>query len=142
MSFQLLRSHVETPIIAAFAALTPPITTYVDNQQYTEDTPDTEFALVRLQWGRLTEPSVGCGPGELLRGVVIVELYTAKGTGPGRAQEAITPVLRAMTALSGIQPAGARVHVGQIDGPTMTPLDGRPHLMTAVSAPVKASFDA
>ena len=31
----------------------------------------------------------GVTDGELLRGVVIVELFTAKGTGPGRAQDLV-----------------------------------------------------
>ena len=137
MTLQAIRTMVEQPIIAALA----PIPVYVENQLYVDNQSTTEFALVRLQWGLMNESSIGCGPGELLRGVVIVELFTAKGVGPGRAQEAITPVLMALARMSGLQSGVAQVSVGQITGPSFTPLDERPHLMTSLSAPLRARYD-
>jgi hypothetical protein len=142
MTLQAIRAVIEQPIIAAFAALTPPIPVYVDNQRYTDDDADSEFALLRLQWGLMNEPSIGCGPGELLRGSLVVELFVPKGAGPGRAQAAITPVLQALAGLSGsLQPGPAVAQVGRINGPTFTPLDGRPHLMARVTAPVRGRYD-
>ena len=142
MSLQAIRAFIDQPIVAAFAALVPPIPVFVENQRYSDDDTESEFALVRLQWGLMNEPSIGCGPGELMRGSLVVELFTPKGAGPGRAQEAITPVLAALAALSSIQSGPVRVQAGRINGPAFTPLDGRPHLMTRLSAPIKASFDA
>jgi hypothetical protein len=143
MSLQAIRAVIEQPIIAAFGALAPPVPVYVENQLYVENDADTEFALVRLQWGLMNEPSIGCAPGELIRGVLIVELFTAKGAGPRRAQEAITPILSALTALGGrFQSGPAVAHVGRITGPSFTQLDGRPHLMTSLSAPVRGKYDA
>jgi hypothetical protein len=91
----------------------------------------------------MNEPSIGCRPSELIRGVLIVELFTAKGEGPGRAQDVITPVMQALCGFNGVQVgADPRITLGQLNGPSFTPLDGRPHLMTRLSAPVRARYDA
>jgi hypothetical protein len=88
----------------------------------------------------MNEPSIGCVPGELLRGVLIVELFTAKGQGPGRAQELILPVMKAL-CVKALTAADAVVNVGSLRGPSFTPLDERPHLMTSLSASVRARYD-
>ena len=138
MTLQLIRSAIEQPIIAAFGA----VPVYVENQQYGDNDARSEFALVRLQWGLMNEPSIGCSPGELIRGVLIVELFTAKGTGPGRAQDVITPVMQALCSFNQPQVgADPRITLGQVSGPSFTPLDGRPHLMTRLSCPVRARYD-
>ena len=137
MTLQAIRSALEQPVIAAFA----PVPVYVENQLYADNQATTEFALLRLQWGLMNESSIGCRPGELLRGVVIVELFTAKGTGPGRAQDLITPVMAALAQLNGMQTGAAQVKVGQLTGPSFTPLNDRPHLMTSLSAPLRARYD-
>ena len=137
MTLQAIRSAIEQPVITAFG--TVPV--FVENQQYTDNDATSEFALVRLQWGLMNEPSIGCGPGELIRGVLVVELFTAKGEGPGRAQEVITPVMKALSSFGRPTNTPTRITLGQLSGPSFTPLDGRPHLMTRLSCPVRASYD-
>jgi hypothetical protein len=137
MTLQTIRAAIEQPVITAFDA----VPVFVENQQYTDNDVLSEFALVRLQWGLMNEPSIGCLPGELIRGVLVVELFTAKGEGPGRAQEVITPVLEVLSGFGRPTNTPTRITLGQLSGPSFTPLDGRPHLMTRVSAPVRARYD-
>ena len=137
MTLQLIRSAIEQPIIAAFGA----VPVYVENQQYNDNDARSEFALVRLQWGLMSEPNVGCSPSELLRGVLIIELFTAKGTGPGRAQDVITPVMKVLSGFGRPTSTPIRITLGPLSGPGFTPLDGTPHLMTRVSCPVRARYD-
>ena len=138
MTLQAIRSAIEQPVITAFA----PVPTFVENQQYTDNDARSEFALVRLQWGLMNELSIGCRPGELIRGVLVVELFTAKGEGPGRAQDVILPVMQALCGFNGMQTgADPRITLGQLNGPSFTALDGRPHLMTRLSCPVRARYD-
>ena len=141
MTLQIIRAAIEQPIIAAFASVSPAIPVYVENQEYGDKGSEDEFALVSLQWGLTTEPAIGCKPGELIRGVLTVELFTAKGDGPGRAQAAITPALQALRDLGGMATSGVFVSLAQIRGPSFTPLDLMPHLMTRLSVGVRARYD-
>ena len=141
MTLQAVRTLIEQPILAAFAAASPAVPAFVENQEYGEYGATSEFALVRLQWGMVTEDMIGCAPGELLRGALVIELFTPKGVGPGRAQTVITPVLTALRGLSGIAVTPAVARVSKVMGPTFTSLDGRPHLMTRLSATVTARYD-
>jgi hypothetical protein len=140
VTLQLIRAAYEQPIIAAFATATPPVPVFVENQRYTDDDSLSEFALVRLQWGEILEPVIGCTPMEFLRGVLIVELYTPKGTGPRRGQEVITPVMQALARMRQHIPGETQARISGVSGPTFTPLDGRPHLMTRLSARVRARY--
>ena len=140
MTLQAVRRAVEQPIIDALSLDVP---VFVENQLYAENDALTEFVLVRLQFGEIIEPSVGCPPAENLRASLVVEAFTTKGRGPGRAQEIITPVLQVLTSFGGLTPAtdDTRVTVSRITGPTFIPLDGRPHLMARVSAALRLRYD-
>lgn len=141
MSLQIVRAAIEKPIIDALAALASPVPAYVENQFYDEKEAEDEFALISLQWGLTSEPSVGCAAGELLRGVLAVELFTSKGKGPGRGQVLAAAVLGALGGLGGTPSSGTFVSLGPISGPSFTPLELRPHLMTRLSVPVRARYD-
>lgn len=141
MSLQIVRAAIEKPIIDALAALTPSVPVYIENQFYEEKEAEGEFALVSLQWGLTSEPSIGCAAGELLRGVLVVELFTPKGKGPGRGQVLAAAVLDALGELGGIPASATFVSLGSISGPSFTPLELQPHLMTRLSVPVRARYD-
>jgi hypothetical protein len=142
MTLQAVRTAIETPVIAALGAFSPAIPTLVENQFYQDNDALSEFGLVRVQFGLMSEDTL-CEPMERVRGVVVVEVFTAKGEGPGRAQEVAAAVLAALADVN-LPPATSgsiRVRIGQLDGPSFTPLDGRPHLATRISAPLRARVD-
>ena len=144
MTLQLIRTAYETPVRNALLALTPAIASLTDNQFYDDNTAVTEFALIRINFGLMTE-AVLCAPMERIRGSLVVEIFTQKGKGPGRAQIAATAVLTALAQFNahGPKPAsGVYARLGAIDGPTFTPLDGRPHLATRITCPIRARVEA
>jgi hypothetical protein len=138
---QTIRRAVEAPIEAALAALTPAIPVFTDNRLYDEDDAASEFCLVRLSFGSMTTPTIGlCGDLEQIRASVVVEVFTSKGNGPGRGQQAAQRIWNALMPLNRVLPAAGDlvVHVGTISGPSFTPLKGRPHFFTRMSLPVYA----
>lgn len=142
MTLQSIRRTVETPIRTALLALTPPIKPLTENESYTENTALSEFALLSLSFGLMAEPSVGCSMDEFIRASLVITIYTQKSTGPGRAQHAAQAV---MTAIAGLgRPTATPVVAGVkawplgMSGPTFTPMDGRPHLATRITAPLQA----
>ena len=142
MSFQAVRTVFETPVIDALAALTTPVPCYVDNQAFTVPDAGQEYATVNLQWGATTTRTLG-GNLENLRGSLIVECYTAKNGGPGRAQEMITPVMRALNGLNsckGYEKYGAVGWVGDMTGPAFFALDDAPFYMTRLSVAISARY--
>ena len=143
MSFQAVRAVFETPVISALAALTPPVPCFVDNQAFSEAEMLGEYATVNLQWGATTTRSLG-GNLENLRGSLIVECYTPKNTGPARAQEMITPVMKALNALNscnGYEAEGAVGWVGDMTGPAFFALTDTPFYMVRLSVAVRAKYN-
>lgn len=141
---QSIRRLVEAPVESALAALTPPIPCFTDNRFYDEDDATSEFCLMRVSFGLMNEPAIGpCGNGELIRASAVIEIFTMKGNGPGRGQNAATAVWKAAEALNrGLPRADVpAIRIGAVNGPDLTPLSGRPHFMTRLSFPLKARYD-
>ena len=80
MSYQAVLGFYEQLVITALA----PLPVHVNNQFMEGFDAEDEFGLVRVNFGLTTELNVGCGPAENLRGSLVCEVYTRKGTGPGR----------------------------------------------------------
>ena len=142
MSFQAVRAVFETPVIDALAALTTPVPCYVDNQAFTVPDAGQEYATVNLQWGSTTSRSLS-GNDEKLSGSLIVECYTAKNVGPARAQEMITPVMKALNALNscnGYEATGAVGWVGDMTGPAFFALNDTPFFMARLSVAISAKY--
>jgi hypothetical protein len=142
---QSIRRMYEQPVEAALGALTTAIPVFTDNRYYAEDDATSEFALCRLNFGLMTEPSLatpGCGDSSWIRGTLIVEIFTPKGNGPGRPQAAAEAVWDALCQINtGLSPElGIRARVGQISGPTFQPLQGRPHYMARVSCAISCTY--
>jgi hypothetical protein len=141
---QAIRRLVEAPVEVALAALTPKIPCFTDNRLYDEDDATSEFCLMRVSFGLMDEPALGpCGNGELIRASTVIEIFTMKGNGPGRGQNAATAVWRAVEAINrGLPRADVPViRIGAVSGPGFMPLEGRPHFMTRLSFPLKARYD-
>lgn len=142
MSFQAVRAVFEVPVINALSALSPSVPTYVDNQAFTVPDAGQEYATINLQFGDTTSKAL-TGNLEKLTGSLVVECYTAKNTGPARAQEMITPVMQALNNLnscSGYAATGAVGWVGDMTGPAFFALDNAPFYMVRLSVSVSARY--
>jgi hypothetical protein len=138
---QAIRRAIEAPVELALAALTPAIPVFTDNRFYDEDDATSEFCLVRVSFGLMSDPTIGiCGDVEHIRASVVVEVFTPKGNGPGRGQQAATVIWQELAKLNRVMalPGVTFVRLGSISGPSFTPLQGRPHFFTRLSAPVHA----
>lgn len=145
MSLQSIRRAVESPIREALLGLDPPITPLTENESYAENTSREEFALIALSFGLMTEPSIGCAMDEFIRASLVVDVFTQKNTGPGRAQEAAEVVIQAIVKLSNpVKRSNARRASAWplgVNGPSFTPMEGRPHLATRITAPMQARVE-
>lgn len=140
MSFQAVRAVFEEPVIAALDDFGVPC--YVDNQAFTTPDAGQEYATINLQFGDTTSRALG-GNLEHLRGSLVVECFTAKNIGPGRAQSLITSVMQVLNSLNsctGYPEAGAVGWVGDLVGPAFFALDDQPFYMVRVSAEVSARY--
>ena len=140
---QTIRRAYEAPVETALAALVPPIPVYTDNRFYDADDAKSEFCLCRLSFGLMTENTIGvCGDTEFIRGSLVIEVFTPKGAGPGRGQEAAQALWQALMPLNRAigGTVGVVARTGPLQGPAFTPLQGRPHFMTRLSAPIRARW--
>ena len=143
MSFQAVRAVFEQPIIDAMAALATPVPVYLANQLFPYSEVTEEYATVDLQWGESTTVTMGENL-ERLQGSLVFEAFTLKGSGPARAQEIITPVMKTLNELRsccGYSDTGAVGWVGSMTGPTFAALDSNPFFMVRLSVAVSARFN-
>jgi hypothetical protein len=142
---QKIRRAYESVVEDALAASTgPTIPVYTDNAYYNEKKAQDEFALIRLSFGEMHELTVG-GMMERVMGTLIVEIFVAKGKGPGRAQDLAEAVLIGLSALNAtLHDPDAEVvaRTGPISGPRLTPIQSAPHFMARLSCSVRASYKA
>lgn len=139
MTLQACRKVLEDAVKAGAGAVTPAVPVYVDNQEYTDNDATKEFVLVRVNFGTTTEPTF-CANVESLRGSLVVEVFTPKGKGPGRGQTIATEIAKKLNSLRYHSATGAKARMLEINGPSFSALDGRPHYMTRLSGPLLASY--
>jgi len=139
VTLQAVRKVLEDAVKAGVGAVTPAVPVYVDNQEYTDNDATKEFVLVRVNFGTATEPTF-CENVEHLRGSLVVEVFTPKGRGAGRGQTIATEIAKKLNALRYHSATGAKARMLEINGPSFTALDGRPHFMTRLSGPLLASY--
>ena len=123
MSLQDIRRYFETPVVEVCQALDivyrPANTLEPNGDAY------SEFIEARLQFGQMTETSVGdCTKLENIRGAFVIEYYGPKGRGPARAQTVMELLFCEMLTLKG---------VSDINGPNFTELNDRPYYFARMS---------
>lgn len=142
MNYQAIRARFEVPLIQAYESLVPRVPVYVDNQPLVDVSALTEYVLLRLSFGTTTEPTIASSY-DLVRGSLVVEVYNAKGVGPGRGQTLITTAVNTLTAMNANQGTAVnnvRASVGNIIGPSFFALEGQPHYLTRVSVAFQARY--
>ena len=143
MTLQAIRRFFEQPVEAGLHGVDPTLKVFTDNQTYVDNDAESEFVLMRVNFGPTTEQTF-CGPMERIRGSLVVEIYTPKGRGPGRAQEIASEVASALNSLprhtDTTTPDVVSGRINEINGPTFTSLDGRPHQLTRLSCGFQAAY--
>ena len=144
MTLQAIRAFFEVPLITAYTAITPPVPVFVDNQYLAEPDAFSEYILLRFSFGLITEPTLSNSL-DWHRGSLVVEVYNAKGVGPGRGQTLIQTAINTLTTINttqGTTTNNVRGATGPINGPAFFALDGAPHYLTRLSVPVQGRYTA
>lgn len=140
MTLQAVRSYYEAPIIQVFSDAG--VKLILDNAFYDENDADTEFGVLYLSFTQTTEQAISCVP-EHLRGLLVLEIFTPKGIGPGRAQRILTDCMKALQLLNQPQPGTDEVKgtVGVVTGPSFRRLEKRPYFAGRLSVPFQARYE-
>jgi len=139
MTLQAVRRYFEEPIETALNGFNIPIR--YENQLVPDGDADTEYALVRLNFGTTAEIAIGCAI-EDLRASLVVEVYLEKGYGPARAQSVSEDVMTALYALNNRPKDRVNGVLGRVDpitGPAFTALADQPYFLVSLSCGVVAS---
>jgi hypothetical protein len=138
-ALQSIRAYFEVPLITVYSAQAPAIPVYVDNQEYIDCDSTSEFVLLRMNFGAISQQGV-MQNFEYVRGTLILEIYSAKGTGPGRGQELAELGIYTLYDTIGHRVGDVMGNFGQIVGPTFSPLNGAPHYLTRLSVPIQGRY--
>jgi hypothetical protein len=144
MTLQAIRRFYEAPLISAFGNFVPTVPVYVDNQPLPDTTALSEYVLLRLSFGLITEPTLAANF-DWHRGSLVIEVYSAKGVGPGRGQALIQTAIDTLTAMNATQGTAVnnvRGSIGPIVGPSFFALEGTPHYLTRISTAFQARYTA
>ena len=144
MSLQAVRALYEVPVMNACATYGVPVV--AENQAYTGGSSSKEECRMSMSFGDITVQTLGESL-ETLNGTFVVELFTIKNEGPGRAQVIITDIMTRLNALNTCDghtgdDKVAYGYVGAIAGPLFDAPDDVPHFYTQISFPFRASYNS
>ena len=142
MTLQAVRAYFETPVMLACVAQSVPFV--AENQPLLTSASNTEQCRMSMSFGDITVQTLGESL-EALNGTFVVELFTIKGEGPGRAQVVITEIMKELNAINTCDPQTgdtdvAYGYVGPIAGPLFDQPDDVPHFNTRISFPFQATY--
>jgi len=128
MNYQAIRASMESPLLAAFSGLTPPVPVYFDNITAVPPNTTTEYVRVNITFGITNEPTLTSSV-DHARGALVIRVFTEKGRGPARNQELITTAVAALETINDTAKTttGVYVKLGEINGPTFSVTDQSPH---------------
>lgn len=140
MTFQLVRSAIETKISAAFAATTPATTVIFDNTF--ETPPALPYAICLLTYTSVTEPTVCKAESglEALTGSLQISCYVKRGQGMKQLEELGAVAMAAMNTMYEWN-SPVRVKCGRINGPVSILSGDQPYALATVSCPFVATVD-
>lgn len=142
MTLQHIRYYYEKPVVDWCAANS--VELRVDNMLEPGGDASSEFAVIQLNFGDMTEQSL-CGLKQNVRGSLVVEFFSPKGVGPARAQVVMQALMCALMELTNRPKErdanGVLGTLGPITGPLFTALDDRPYFFATMSMPILASIE-
>ena len=130
MRYQAVRAAVESPLKAAFGALSPAVPVFFDNITATPENATTEHARVSIEFGLTTEQTLQSNL-DRIRGSIVIRVYTEKGKGPARNQTLVDTAVTTVLGLSASTRGATGVYFrpGAINGPTFSTTEESPHLV-------------
>ncbi len=133
MSFQQVRGAFESATAEALvlAGISPEQICF-DNTAETPPDAATNYAVVALSFDRTAIDVVSCST-ELIRGSLMVNVYTPKQQGSRPGEDVAAEVLRAWAGLNTAPQTPTRPRVQNIDGPRTIAPDQRPHHCHTIS---------
>ena len=137
MSFQKIRSHIESKVNSTFQALVPPVEVIFDNVQDTP--PAVPYVLCLISYNNTTEPVI-CSDGgavENLRGNLQLSIYGPRGRGMAALELYAAEGMKAMNTMYD-KAADAQVKCGQISGPVPVLAGTEPYALVTLSCPFTA----
>ena len=142
MTYQAVRTYFEDHIRSGLTTVTPTVPVFFDNQPFVEADAAKEHILCRLSFTGTSEQVIGDSL-EALQGILVVEIYTAKGAGPGRGQRIATEIAKQLNSINRKTHRAinnVRGSVTGLSGPTFAALDGRPHFFTRLGCGFRATY--
>ena len=140
MTFQAVRSEIESKVFAAYQALTPSVPVVFDN---TIDTPPgLPYVVCLIDYVTTTE-TVVCpteAAVENLQGNLQLSIYTPRGEGMKALEEYSTTAMVVFNTMYDWS-SSVRVRCGQINGPVPLLNGPEPYALATVSCPFGATVD-
>ena len=140
MTFQAVRSEIESKVYSAFQALTPPVEVCFDN---TFDTPPAlPYVICLVSYNSTTEP-VLCQTEsnvESLTGNLQLSIYVPRGRGMKALEEYAAEGMKAMNTMYQWG-SSVKVRCGQINGPVSLLNGPEPYALATLSCAFSACVD-
>jgi len=130
MRYQQIRAAIESPLQAAFGALSPAVPVFFDNITAAPANSTTEYVRVNITFGITTETTLTSNL-DFVRGSVVIRICTEKGKGPARNQTLLDTAVTTLLGLTASTRDGAGIYLrpGAINGPIFSTTDASPHLV-------------
>ena len=138
MTFQAIRSRIETKVNDAFQALSPAVPVCFDNVQ--ETPPPLPYVVCLISYADTTLPTVCVTDGavEQINGNLQLSIYVDRGQGMKVLEEYGAEAMKVMNTLFAWGDS-VTIKAGQINGPVPL-LDGdQPYALATISCPFSAS---
>ena len=141
MTFQAVRSEIESKVYNAYQALTPPVEVVFDNVQETA-LPALPYVICLVSYVSTTETVICSSEAavENLQGNLQLSIYAPRGRGMKAIEEYAAEGMRVMNTLYDWSNS-VRVRCGQINGPVALLNGQEPYALATVSCPFGATVD-
>ena len=139
MTFQAIRSHIESKVYAAYQALNPAVEVMFDNTF--ETPPALPYVVCLISYTDTTQPVICQGESmvEALNGNLQLSIYAPRGRGMGPLELYGAEAMKVMNTMYDPN-AAARVKCGQINGPVALLNGDEPYALVTVSCPFTARY--
>ena len=140
MTFQAVRSVIESKVFAAYQALTPPVQVVFDNT--TDTPPDLPYVICLISYVSTTE-TVVCqteAAVENLQGNLQLSIYATRGSGMRSLEEYAAVGMQAMNTI--YDPNNSvKVRCKQINGPVALLNGAEPYAVATISCAFSACVE-
>ena len=133
-NFSDIRAYIETSVVTAFSAVTPPVPVVFDNVG--GEPPATEYVLLTIDYQTFTQPVLAIDQNgiEYITGNIQMAIYSPKGNGMKRIEELDYVAISVLNSMKRDD-----FSVGSVTGPVHVLSGDDPLALSNVSAPFHAT---